>query len=108
MCVGNDFQLFSAQTNFTNFHDHILNFIWGPLCSNDVDSYAEYLMKTMKEFYVTCFPFFTKFVTMEIICNPSINSTLHTLIKQISLYFKLDRRGLITQEENRTFKNKTK
>ena len=95
-----------SQTNYTKFHDHISNFNWSSTYSNDVNTYAENLIKAMNAFYIICSPLCTKFATKKRICDPWINSTLLTLIKQKTLYFKLYRRGNITQEENITMKNK--
>ena len=83
----------------------ISNFDWNSIVNLNADFYAENFISTLNNLYCTAFPLKTKFVKNKRHFSPWITPEIINLLKAKSDYFFLYRAGVITKNENNTFKN---
>ena len=88
------------------FHNLLSSFEWEHIKSEDADLYASSISETINELYTKSFPLKTKYISHQHRNNPWMNSRLRELIDAKSVYFTLYREGIISKQENNTFKNK--
>ena len=89
-----------------NFRDVISNYNWNILQSENLDTFAENLISKLNFFFCKCFPIKIKYIKSESQVNPWMNDRLRKLVHAKSQYFLLFKSGLVTREENNSFKNK--
>ena len=98
------------------FHSHkpsyIDNFLqklslinWEEILVGDVHNQFLSYEKTVNDLYTKCFPVKTKFISTKRICKPWLSSGLMKSIKTKSYYFKLYKRGVISQSTNNAYRN---
>ena len=88
------------------FNRLLSEFDWNLVVNNDVDIYTQAFIDKINEFYVKSFPLKTKYVSCKQHANPWLNKNISKLIKLKSLYFNMYKRGIISKEENNSYKNK--
>ena len=99
---------FRAVTNETklNFENALLDHDWTTLDSLEPNISIQFFIDQLNLLYRQNFPLKTKFITTKRALNPWLTGSIKKLIDYKSQYFNLLKLGLITQNDNKTFKNK--
>ena len=88
------------------FVDSIATIEWDVILQGDVDFMASSFNDVVSATYCSSFPVRNKLLTKKRLEKPWLTPSLLKLIKQKAKYFKLYKQGLISEQENKTFKNK--
>ena len=94
------------KINNDHFHNVISNFDWNLIAHPDVSDHVDAFLGTVNNIFCNSFPLQTKFISKKRFSKPWMNSYLFNLIKMKSRYFKLFRRGLVSNQDNNFLKNK--
>ena len=89
------------------FYTLVQNHDWSRVLNStrNVSERMELFISELNGIYNSCFPIRSKFISLKRISKPWLSQNLYNLIKAKSHYFKSFKRGLITGEANRRFKN---
>ena len=81
---------------------------WNDVYSENVDVYLNNFTSKINALYNKCFPIKTKYVTKKQFLKPWITPRIKKLIDIKCKYFELLKIGIISKDENNTYKNKIK
>ena len=96
------------ENNRDKFSHMIDDFDWASVASDDVNGYVENFVKKLDQIYCSAFPIKTKSIPKHKAMNPWFSPYLKELVKHKSIYFNMFRLGIISKQENNSFKNKIK
>ena len=96
------------EINRDKFSHLIEDFDWASVASDDVNGYVENFVKKLDQIYCSAFPIKTKSIPKHKAMNPWFSPYLKELVKHKSIYFNMFRLGIISKQENNSFKNKIK
>ena len=88
------------------FKNLISNFDWNSIACINLDSFTENLISKLNYFFCKCFHLKIKTIRTENSVNPWIGARCRKLIQAKSQYFQLFKLGLVSKQENNSFKNK--
>ena len=94
------------ETNKNRFRTLLQNFDWDSIATDDVNIYTDKFIKCIDSLYCDCFPLKIKFLPTKVLEKPWITSDIRKLISYKSQYFHLFKLGVVTENDNKTFKNK--
>ena len=92
--------------NKNNFSAAVQAFDWSSLSCPCLNTFTSRIIKKLNELYCSNFPLVTKVINESKLHCPWITPGLHKLIESKSKYFQLYKLGIVSKQENNTFKNK--
>ena len=96
-----------SEINLARLADELLAVDWDfVLQSEDADEQFEAYFNCINRSYQQCFPKKIKYIGDKRFKNPWLTAQTLEKIKQKSHYYKLYKNGLITKQQNNSFKNK--
>ena len=96
------------ETNLNCFRLSLQEYEWGQIRNSNLNIYTNSFLAVLNELYCKSCPIKIKYVSNKQRDNPWLTSNVLKLIKAKSEYFILFKRGIVTEEDNRRFKNRVK
>ena len=95
-----------SEEDNLKFERLVCEFNWGIIENDDVNLYAENFVNAMNDIYCKSFPVKIKYISKKRLNKPWLTPPILKLIKAKSDFFKLHKLGLVTDQENKVYKNK--
>ena len=92
--------------NHDKFYNDLQTVNWLEAWSGNWNDKDSYIMDRLDELYCKNFPVMNKYISLQRFSKPWITPRLLELVKLKSLSFKLYKRGIVSHNFNKSFKNK--
>jgi hypothetical protein len=95
-----------SQNCVNSFLHELSTVNWQVAIHGTIDNQFQYFDHLVNSMYCKHFPLKTKYLTLQRLQKPWLTAGLLQSIKNKSLYFKLPRLGLMSQDFNKSYKNR--